>query len=133
MPSKEDVLESLTKKEYSLFEVKALVSSVRLGSQPNTVKKGDVFVDRVGKKSRPCVVYKVVGLLAYAIPLSTTEDELTLCTKRVSRFENVQEGKSFFSKGIVVSKTEYVKENFCFVYEHKREIDNAVKQLKKLI
>lgn len=137
MPTKQEVIDSLNKGSYSLSEVKHLINTVKSAEPshtlPKMVRKGDVFTYTIGAKKRPVVVYKVRGGLAYGIPFSTTQDEMNLCPAKPSRFffDHVQ--SNFFSKGVVVVKVSSVIENFCFVYEHKREIDNAVKQLKKLI
>lgn len=137
MPTKQEVLDSLNKGSYGLAEVKALVHSVKSAEPshtlPKMVRKGDVFIYQLGAKKRPVVVYKVKDGLAYGMPLSTTQDEMNLRECKASRFffDNVQQ--NFFSKGVVVVKVDVVMENFCFVYEHKREIDLAVKELRKLI
>lgn len=137
MPSKEEVIESLNKGSYGVAEVKQLINSVKSKepshTSPKIVRKGDVFIYTLGQKKRPVVVYKVRDGLAYGLSLSTTQDNMNLCECKASRFFFKDVQQNFFSKGVVVVKVQHVIDNFCFVYEHKREIDIAIKQLRKLI
>ena len=100
------------------------------GSQikPTHLKKGDIYVDKVGSKRRPCVIIKVCEEMVYSIPLSTTENSLNLCETK-SRF--LSDG--FFSKSVACSTKEWASESFIGVYDNPTHLNDTIKLLRRVI
>lgn len=129
MASKESVLEGLKEKGYSFAEVKHIIGTITCveNCAPSEFKKGDVFIQKVGVKSRPVVIIAVEEDIVYGIPLSTTEDELNLCESS-SRFF----GEGFFSKTLVSASFEYIRGNFAGVYDNPKVVNKAIRELQKI-
>jgi hypothetical protein len=129
MPSKKEIFNTIDaagSKHYSGREVKAIVSSLKKEvPKPNTLKKGDIFTTFVGSKSRPVVICRVLGDIVVGIPLSTTEDELTLMPFK-SRFL----GENYMSKMLITSTYEHAMENFAGVFDNNGVLNKAMKELK---
>lgn len=134
MPSKLEITASLNKPSYSKQEVTHLVNSVSENKarwNPKIIKRGDVFGVAMGNKIRPVVAFKVVGQVVYAIPLTTTNNEMVLCESAGSRFAIVEEGHGeYFSHGVICSTVEFAKNNFLWVYDNNKALSTAIKQLK---
>lgn len=98
-------------------------------NKPSKLRKGDVFLGYSGKKSRPCVVCKVLkdGTVTY-IPLTGSENVHCL-TESKSRFF----GEGCFSKTFDVCTEEYATENFIGVYDNNKLLNKAIKTLKEYI
>tara|TARA_R110000796_G_scaffold90732_1_gene194693 strand:- start:3 stop:419 length:417 start_codon:yes stop_codon:yes gene_type:complete len=132
MPDKKSVLgiiDSGSKTSFSKGEVKCFVNSVSAennSAKPTKLKKGDVYITQLGTKSRPVVICKVLGDVVLAIPLSTTENELTL-TNSNSRFF----GDNFFSKQVIMSTYEYAMEHYAGVFDNNTNLNKAVKMMKQ--
>lgn len=134
MSSKQKVIDSLTKANYSVKEVIGLINSVTPDAiSPPYIKKGDCFLDQVGAKRRPCCVIKVIGEVAYAIPLSTTLDSKTLLKGKKSRFSTIDNPDCYFSKSLVCASVGYVKDNYVFSYEDLYSLNKAIREMRKLI
>ena len=125
-----DLIDSTSKTSYTKGEVKSFIQSVG-GAQygrPRYLKKGDVVSNGVGAKKRPCVVVKVDKDFVYAIPLSTTEDELSLCASSSRFFDN-----GWFTRGVSVVSTDYAIDNFIGVYDNIKLLNKAIKLTKEEI
>lgn len=131
MPVKKEILAHLdanVRPTFSKAEVKCFVNSVssELGTKPSKLKRGDVYVCGSGGKKRPVVICKVLKGMVLGIPLSTTEDELNLCSFK-SRFM----GENFFGKQVVVSTYDHAMENFSGVFDNNGALNKAVKLMKQ--
>lgn len=135
MAPKSEVLASITKTSYGKNEVIDLIKSVATKKcLPLEVKVGDTYITNVGAKLRPVIVFQIIGDIAYGLACSTTEDSMNLTECQKSRFASNTEGQIWFSKGVVVSKVEHVRENYEFSYEHLDCLQNAVqKQIDLLL
>lgn len=132
MPTKDEVLKSITKTTYSQGEVKHIINSVKGEHkyEPLSIKQGDVFVG--GVKMRPHIVIKVLTDVCYAIALSSTEDNLNLDTIKQSRFLHLPDGKKMFvSKGVACFRLDIVTENFVCVYDDMKELARIMAVKKK--
>jgi hypothetical protein len=95
---------------------------------PQKIKKGDVFIAQF-KKPRPCVVVKVLkDSTCFYMPLTSSEN-VHCGTPYKSRFF----GEGCFSKTISVCTEEYALFNFVGVFDNVRDINQAIKDFKKLI
>lgn len=130
--TKEAVQNSLTKATYSAKEVIHLLGQVTVLQRLPYVIKGDCFTQHVGIKKRPCCVIKVVGNLCYAIPMSTTEDELNLIKTKPARCSHKQQ-VNYFSKSVIVAPVEVVLDNFLFNYENNAVVNKAIREMRKLM
>ena len=130
MPTKEQIMKDLDdsgKNNYSVKEVKAIVSSLKKEPQkPETLKKGDIYVTNIGGKKRPVVICNVVGDVVVGIPLSTTEDSLNLM-----QFNSRFCGENFFTKQVVTSTYEHALENFSGVFDNNAALTKAAKLMKE--
>lgn len=97
-------------------------------TKPNRIKKGDIIISNFGGKMRPCVTVKVIKGLVCLIPLTTTQDELTLIPCGGRFYEG-----SYFSKGVAFMKEDYAIKFFKGVYEHNPSLNLAIKELKEIL
>lgn len=140
MPSKEQVLIGITKDRYSRAEVQHLINSIthiaadtkskedwENERKPRWIKMHDVFTTKdSNEKYRPYVVVKVLEDTVVAMPLSTTEDSLSLCPSR-SRF--LKDG--FFSKQLITVQKGLAEKRWCGVYDNPKLVRKAIRELKK--
>jgi hypothetical protein len=135
MATKESVIANLTKATYSAKEVLHLISTVTLDPiKPPFIIKGDCYFDRIGAKKRPFCVIKVVSDLAYAIPLTTTDNQMVLCEGKMPRFApNYGLAKSYFARSVVAVPINVVQENYMFNYENNAAINKAIREMRKLM
>ncbi len=132
MATKQQIIGQLTKATYSAKEVIHLIGQIKLDPiKPPLIRKGDVFSEKVGAKKRPCCVIKVIGSLAYSIPLSTTQDEQNLIKGKIPRFSPDQGKDSYFSKGIVITPVSVVMENYLWAYENNAMVNKAIREMRK--
>lgn len=132
MATRQQLLSQINKATYTAKEVIHLLSSLTLDPiLPPYIRKGDVYTERVGHKRRPCCVIKVVGSLAYSIPLSTTQDEQNLIKGKMPRFSTEQDKDSYFSKGIVITPVSVVMENYLWAYENNAMVNKAIREMRK--
>lgn len=98
-----------TRKDYPKEMVIHLLKSITAidNNMPCKIKKGDMITMNIGAKKRPFVIIKVYKEYCYAIPLSSTKDELNLI-KTSSRFLNID---GFFSKTITSVSLDYCIKN----------------------
>lgn len=97
--------------------------------KPSKIKKGDVFTSFEGKKSRPCVVAKVLkNRTVLYIPLTSTEN-VHCMTPYKSRFW----GEGCFSSAFSVCTEELAIENFIGVFESTKDLNKAIKDIKEFI
>lgn len=130
MPNKNQVMSSIgkdtNKPTYSKKEVLGILNTVSYGAtKPSRLKKGDVYISPVGVKHRPVVICKVVGDIVLGVPLSTTEDCLTLCDSK-SRFF----GDHFFAKQVVTAPYTHAMDNFAGVFDNNTSLNKAIKMMK---
>ncbi len=130
MASKQVVLEGLKEKAYSFSEVKHIIGTITCveNCSPEVLRKGDVYIQRIGEKRRPVVIIHIDEELVYGIPLSTTQDDLNLCESK-SRFF----GEGYFAKQLVSAPLDYVRHNFGGVYDSPKVLNTAIKELKKTV
>lgn len=97
--------------------------------KPNKIKKGDVIISFEGVKKRPCVIFKVKkdGTCLY-IPLTST-DNLHCLSNFSSRFF----GEGCFTKSFSVCSEEFAIDNFAGIFDNIKDLNLAVKELKKFI
>lgn len=133
MPSKEELytqIDASTKPSYSKGEVKGFIYSVsneRVRS-PKTFKKGDVILNGVGMKRRPCVVASVIDKMMYCIPLSTTEDHMNILPHNSRFFED-----GWLSNGLWAIHEDYARENFAGVFDDMTSLNKAIKIMKQIV
>ncbi len=103
----------------------ALESKVQ--NAPSNIKKGDVITTYEGKKSRPCVILKVLkDNTCIYIPLTSSENVHCLIPYK-SRFF----GEGCFSKSFSVCTGEFAIKNFVGVFDNMKQLNLAVKELKQ--
>lgn len=95
---------------------------------PLRLKKGDVFKYTDHFKSRPCVIYKIIGDLCVCIPLSTTKDEMSIHNYN-SRFF----GNNYFSKSILFFKKKEVETRILGILDDNKNLNIAYKMIKDLL
>lgn len=122
---KQLIINSLNKNEYSIEEVKGLFK--KLGPEmsiPLYLKKGDMFLDFVGVKKRPCVIIKVMekeSIVVY-FPLSSEENIFNL-TKYKSRFN----GSGYIQNQLLTCSIEFAFENYIGILEDNNSLNKAIK------
>lgn len=122
---KKTIIESLNKTNYSKEEVIQLMN--KLGyekSTPNKLKFGDVFIDFVGVKKRPCVIIKVIyefGIVV-SFPLSGTESPMNLIPYS-SRFHD----DGFINNQLLTTPIEIAHEYFVGVFDNDKVLKRALK------
>jgi len=133
MPKKEELyaqLEQMSKPSYSKGEVKGFIHSVSNDNiqSPSVFKKGDVILNGVGAKKRPCVVVKVLDELLLAIPLSTTKDAMNICESKSRFFLD-----GWLSCGVWAITKEYAKDNFAGVFDNNKDLNKAIGIMKEMV
>lgn len=125
---KDDVSNSIEdSRTYRGTEVRNLVQSVTVDVlTPFYLQFGDVILANVGRKRRPVVVVKVVEDLVMAIPLTTTEDSLSLGSYD-SRFL----GKGSFTKQIISLPLDYAVNNYFTILNDEENLNLAFEQIKE--
>lgn len=105
-----------TRKDYTKEMVTHLLKSVTTieGNMPDKIKKGDIITMSLGAKKRPFVIIKVYKDYCYAMPLSSTKDELFL-TETNSRFMSIE---GHFTKTITSVSLDYCLKNYCGIYDN---------------
>ncbi len=125
-------INELKVKQYGYNDVKEILESITATGEsktkPTKLKKGDVFRAYTGKKNRFHCVVKVVGEVVVAIPMSTTEDCITLAPFN-SRFF----GENFFGTCLTTHCLEDVYLNFCGILEDNKSLNEAVNLLKDFV
>lgn len=125
-------INELKVKSYGYNDVKEILESITaIGTsklKPTNIKKGDVFRAFTGKKNRYHCVVKVTKDVVIAIPMSTTEDCITL-----SSFKSRFFGENYFSTCLTTHCLEEAVENFCGVLEDNKSLNNAIKELKQFL
>lgn len=130
MPDKLSVVASLIDKNYTKTEVSHLLNSVCFKlPPPKFFRRGDV-IRADTTKPRPAVIIKIVNNLVYAMPLTSTEDEMNLCPSN-SRFFYKGDKQMYFSHGIMAFKVSYAMDNFLGIYDDNKGLRLAINELKK--
>lgn len=118
-------------KKYNDNEIKStsefyhLVNTMRdYVKPPLYYAKGDVFSYRMGHKSRPIVLYKIKKDSYIFIPLTTTEDELS-----VGNYSSRFFGNGFFSKQLITLHFGLLKDNFIGVLNDSKGLNKAYKDI----
>ena len=128
--TKTEALEHVkSKPSIGIKEFRSIITSLTVLRQiPERIKKGDVIIIRMGVKSRPSVVVKVLKDVFYVMPLTTTEDNMNL----VETYSRIF-GKGYFSRAITAVDKEYAFNNWAGVYDNTRALNRAIKAIKKEI
>ena len=127
--NKKSLLESLNKNQYSKEEVVGLINKLGLEkSIPKSLKFGDVFIDYVGVKKRPCVIIKVIYELGIVVsfPLSRTESPMNLCAYS-SRFHD----DGFIQNQLITTPIEIAHDYFVGVFDNNQVLKRALKTHNK--
>lgn len=125
---KNDIIETIEdSKTYKGKEVKGLISSVTADViKPFNLKRGDVFKNNVGRKKRPCVVINIIDDIVLGIPLTTTEDSLS-----IGDYDSRFLGKGSFTKQIISVPFEYALNNYFTILDDDESLDNIHRQIKE--
>lgn len=125
-------IKELKVKNYGYNDVKQILESItqtgESKTRPKILKKGDVFRAFTGKKNRYHCVVKVKEEIVIAIPMTTTEDCITL-----SPFNSRFFGEHYFGTCITTHCIDEVFDNFCGVLEDNKSLNTAIKELKEFI
>ena len=125
-------INELKVKQYGYNDVKGILESITAVGiskiRPTTLKKGDVFRAFTGKKNRHHCVIKVTKDVVIAIPMSTTDDCITL-----SPFSSRFFGENYFGTCLTTHCLEEALGNFCGVLEDIKSLNRAVKELKQFL
>lgn len=126
-----EIIEKIDNKEVDTLG--QLSSWIKHSSQylpvPSKLKKGDVFVYGInGMKSRPHVIYKIIDNLVISIPLTKTNDEMSI-NQYNSRFF----GNGYFAKSIIFVKVEHVESKLVGVLEDNNSLNTAFNEIMKLL
>lgn len=124
---KKTLLESIDEsKTYKAKEVKNLINSVSAEvTKPLNLARGDVFLNNVGRKKRPCVVINIVENLVLAVPLTTTSDDMAF-EEYSSRFLGV----GCFTKQIISVPFDYALNNYITILDDIGALDAVHQKLK---
>lgn len=125
--TKEEIISRVDSDNPSIAEIKLWIETMSFCKQVDNIKKGDVIAYSLYKK-RPIVVIKIVKDIVYGIPLSTTKDDLNLCSYTSRQFKS-----GFFSKSIVCMQKEICKNNFIGTLDNNKDLNKAISLLKELI
>lgn len=133
MASKKEVMDGfINHQTYLGSEIKKKISEISVEKSyetPSTIKKGDVFVDYVGVKCRPCVVIKVKKCgMVIGLPLTSTENIHNLIPYK-SRFS----GEGWFCNTYTITTEEHVKSHFSGVFDNMKDLNLAIKALREFI
>lgn len=90
------------------------------------MKKGDIFLSRVGDKKRPLVVLKVLRDIVHAVPLSRTEDRMKLLKCSSEKFP-----ESFFTNSIVTQTREFAEKHKVDSYDNLPELQQVINKIKE--
>lgn len=131
---KEKIIRGLDRPHYNKKEVKELLEAVSYSvikfesrdNPPNYIKVGDIFLNTVGIKSRPCVVVRVRDTTVLSVPLTTTNDDLALLPCSGRFFEG-----SYFTACLLTNTIEHVKSHFIGIYGNNSDLPKLTKELKK--
>lgn len=126
--TRQEVKDSLIQAHYDQKEVRSLIDKVEMTKtfKPNQIRVGDVTLQRVGEKLRPCVVIKTVGVDVILVPMSTTNDSMVIMPCSGRFFE-----KSYFTKAIVTMPQDLAIGRFAGVYGKLADIVKLKKALKR--
>lgn len=124
---KEEILKRFkVNPEITSYELINWIKTMQDEVAPNKYKKGDVFNYNVVFKPRPYVIIKQVRDTVIAIPLSLTDDELSIHPYS-SRFF----GEGFFSKQLMTFKISHIEGKFIGVLDDNKNINIAFKKIKE--
>lgn len=131
MKTKQQIIEGLVKPTYSVNQIKEMLDSLpeNPSFKPNKIKRGDVFLNFVGTKLRPCVALRIVKGIVWGIPLTTTGNIMALKKVEKSRFYQ----GNFFVNGIVSCKEDVAIKFWAGVLDSPRELNQAVGELKNIL
>lgn len=125
-------INELKVKQYGYNDVKEILESITaVGTsriRPTILKKGDVFRAFTGKKNRYHCVVKVIKDVVVTIPMSTTNDCITL-----SPFNSRFFGENYFGTCLTTHCLDEALDNFCGVLEDIKSLNIAIKDLKQFI
>ena len=125
-------IKELKVKTYGYNDVRAILESITATGEGKTkpikLKKGDVFRAFTGKKNRFHCIIKVKEETVVAIPMTTTEDCITL-----SPFNSRFFGENYFGTAITTHCIEEAHDNFCGILEDTKSLNIAIKQMKDFI
>lgn len=131
MQTKQQLIAGLVKPTYSVAQIKEMIDSLpdTPSFKPNKIKRGDVFLNFIGAKLRPCVALRVVKGVVWAIPLTTTGNVMALKKVERSRFYH----GNFFVNGFVSCTEELAIKFWAGVLDSPRELNQAVGELKNIL
>lgn len=116
---------SVIKKEIQQFSLR----QSKPINKPTYITKGDVIVAYEGKKSRPCVVLKVLRDKTVLYCGLTGSDNVHCMSPSKSRFF----GEGCFSKTFGVCTEEFAMENFAGIYDNMKLVNRAIKELREFV
>jgi len=93
--------------------------------KPSKLKKGDVYIEFVGFKSRPVVVAYVLDDVVVGIPLSTTQDVMNILPSK-SRFLL----PGYFSRMFIVTKKVDAMNMYTTIYDNPKLLNKAIKDIE---
>lgn len=125
--TKEEILSRIDSESPNINQVKIWIDGMASTKLVTSLRKGDVIAYTLYKK-RPVVIIKVLKNIVYAIPLSSTEDELNLCSYSSRQFKS-----GFFSRQIIAIKSDIAKKDFIGTLDNNKDLNKAIKLLKELI
>lgn len=132
MASKKEVMDGfINHQTYLGSEIKTRINSISMERReaPTIIKKGDVFIDYVGVKSRPCVVIKVKKCgMVIGLPLTSTENIHNLIPYS-SRFS----GEGWFCNTYIITTEEHIRNHFAGVFDNMKNLNEAIKALKEFV
>jgi hypothetical protein len=126
--TKDEIISRIEAENPCINDIKLWIKTMNFKKSVTFLKKGDVIAYQL-YKSRPVVIIKVKHNenLAYGIPLSTTEDELNLCSY-VSR----QFGMGFLGKSIICLKENLCLNDFIGTFDNNYCLNKAISMLKEI-
>lgn len=128
MPTREELIQSLSKDKYTVSEVKHLIKGVKKDrpNQPTKLKKGDILSLNLFGKCRPVIVVKEIKNYCIVIPMSSTEDSLNIHSFN-SRFY----GEGYFNMQLLTLKLEHMQDKFIGVLDDNKNLNIAIKKLRQ--
>lgn len=97
-------------------------------ARPETIQRGDMFLQRIGTKFRPCVVIRVMEESVLYVPLTTTNNcnAIMECTSRFFK-------GSYFTNSVLTCPLDHVFSYFIGVYGRNSDIPKLKRVLKKYL
>ena len=95
--------------------------------KPVSIKRYDLLYAHAGAIPHPCVVIRIRDNNVYCLPITSQPGKQNIKSIERSRFFE----KNYFYNNIIVLSTEEAMKSFVGVFDSKKEVDEAVRNMKE--